>query len=226
MVRRARIVVPGVPHHITHRGNRAEPIFFEDGDQEIYLGLLGRVLARYDVCLWAYCLMSNHVHLILVPPDAAALAAVIREAHSRYSRLINERAGWTGHLLANRFYNAGLDEDHLWAAIRYVEQNPVRAGLVRSAIDWPWSSARAHAGMVPDGILDPNRPFVGAIADWADWLEQDLGETQLAAIRAHTRTGRPLGKPEFVEAALRRAGRQVVRMPPGPRPQWERLGLR
>lgn len=226
MARTARIVVPGAPHHITHRGNRGGPIFIKDGDQALYLSLLSRFSRTYAVRCWAYCLMTNHVHLILVPPDARALAALVREAHSLYARLINERQGWVGHLLANRHYNAPLDEDHLWAAIRYVEQNPVRAGLVDHALEWPWSSARAHAGLVEDDVLDPNRPFLDAITDWADWLKQDLEAAEIAAIRAHTLSGRPLGSREFVESALRSAGRPIERMQRGPRPRWESLNSR
>lgn len=144
MARLARIIVPGIPHHVTQRGNRREPIFFEPGDQEVYRDLLAEQTQKARVAIWAYCLMPNHVHLIAVPADVQGLGRAIGEAHRRYTNFINARGRWTGHLFQSRFASVTMDETHLIAAVRYVSLNPVRARLVARAEHWAWSSARAH----------------------------------------------------------------------------------
>src|SRR5271163_2576578 len=150
MTRLARMVVSSLPHHVTQRGNRRESIFFEDGDQEIYRYLLGEQARKATVEVWAYCLMPNHVHLILNPRHADGLGRAVGEAHRRYTNFINARGRWTGHLFQSRFASVTMDEAHLMAAVRYVSLNPVRACLVARAEDWPWSSARAHLAGVDD----------------------------------------------------------------------------
>jgi len=207
MARIARIVVPGCPFHLTHRGNHREQIFFNDDDRRCYLGLLARYARRFEMDLWAYCLMSNHVHLIVLGQKPDSLAKAVGNAHREYSRLINRRNSWTGHLWANRFYSTALDELHLWYAVRYVEANPLRAGLVPHAVDYRWSSARAHAGLGSNHRLAPDRPFPGSIADWATWL--DVGQDQPAydELRKSTSTGRPTGSPEFKRRIEKQIGR-------------------
>jgi putative transposase len=138
MARLARIVVPGLPHHVTARGNRREPIFFEDGDQEIYLDLLAEQMRKARVSVWAYCLMPNHIHLIACPTTADGLALALGAAHRRWANFVNARGRWRGHLFDGRFASVAMDEAHLWAAIRYVALNPVRARLTTRAPDWPW----------------------------------------------------------------------------------------
>ena len=130
MARLAHAVVPGLPHHVTQRGNRREPIFFEDGDQEVYRDLLAEQVKRRGVEVWAYCLMPNHVHLILTPQDEAGLGLAVGEAHRRYTNFVNARGRWTGHLFQSRFASVVMDEAHLITAARYVPMNPVRARLV------------------------------------------------------------------------------------------------
>jgi putative transposase len=137
-------VVAGLPHHVTQRGNRREAIFFEDGDQEIYRDLLAEQTRKAGVAVWAYCLMPNHVHLILTPARSDGLGLAVGEAHRRYTNYINARGRWTGHLFQSRFASVAMDELHLLAAVSYVSLNPVRAGLVGYAADWEWSSVRAH----------------------------------------------------------------------------------
>jgi putative transposase len=144
MARLARAVVAGYPHHITQRGNRRLPTFFSDEDYEAYLALMAAHGAACGVEVWAWCLMPNHVHLVAVPKTAEALARAVGEAHRRYTRGINFREGWRGHLWQERFFSCVLDGPHALAAARYVERNPVRAGLVKRAWDWPWSSAAGH----------------------------------------------------------------------------------
>ncbi len=120
MARQARMIIPGVPHHVTQRGNRRERIFLEPGDEAIYLELMRTRLERHGVACWAYCLMPNHVHFILTPTDETGLARAIGEAHRRYAAFVGARGGWTGHLFQARFGSAAMDEDHLMAAFRYV----------------------------------------------------------------------------------------------------------
>ena len=215
MTRLARIVVPGAPHHVTQRGNRREPIFFEDGDQEIYCDLLAGQAQKAGVAIWAYCLMPNHVHLIAVPRDEAGLGRAIGEAHRRYTNFINARGRWTGHLFQRRFSSVVMDEGHLMAAVRYVSLNPVRARLVARAEAWPWSSARAHLAGQDDGLVSV-APVLARVKDFAALLKpapQD--EAVFGALRQAEGSGRPLAAAEFVEGLERILGRPIARRAPG-----------
>ena len=138
MARIARVVVPGLPHHVTQRGNRREPVFFETDDYRLYRRLVAAAARRAGTAVWAYCLMPNHVHLIVTPAGADGLRATFAEAHRRYTGAINARFRWTGHLFQGRFGAVVMDEPHLLAAARYIALNPVVAGLVSRAEDWPW----------------------------------------------------------------------------------------
>ena len=137
MARIARIVIPDVPHHVTQRGNRREPVFFEDGDYARYLAFLGEGAEKSGTKILAYCLMPNHVHLIVVPRHANGLRELFADAHRKYTNFINWRHKWTGHLWQGRFGSVPMDEEHLAHALRYVAQNPVRAGIAASIFDWP-----------------------------------------------------------------------------------------
>src|SRR5437868_509366 len=139
MVRLARVVVPLYPHHVTQRGNRRQQTFFCEEDYRAYKSLLGIWCRRLGVGIWAYCLMPNHVHLIAVPESESALRVALGEAHRRYTRRVNFREGWRGHLWQGRFGSVVLDGAHLFAAGRYVERNPVRAGLWVEPWDYQWS---------------------------------------------------------------------------------------
>jgi putative transposase len=140
MTRLARIVVPGCPHHVTARGNRRVPIFFEEGDQDIYCDMLAEQMGKAEVAVWSYCLMPNHVHLIVCPREEKGLGRALGIAHRRWANFINGRGRWRGHLFDGRFASVAMDETHLAAAIRYVALNPVRARLVARAEEWKWSS--------------------------------------------------------------------------------------
>ncbi len=146
MARIARVVVPGYPHHIIQRGNRRMDVFFSDDDYLTYITLLKNATHRYGVAIWAYCLMTNHAHFIAVPRKADSLARCFADAHVKYTRMINKRQGWKGHLWQARFGSNVLDENYLRAAVRYVERNPVRAGIVDKAWEYRWSSAAWHTG--------------------------------------------------------------------------------
>jgi putative transposase len=214
MPRLARVTVPGIPHHITQRGNRRQPVFFSDEDRRYYLFLLKEQGARFGIHIWAYCLMENHVHLIAVPETEESLARGIGELHRRYTVRVNEREGWTGYLWQGRFASFPLDERHLFAAVRYVERNPVRAGIVKRAEDYPWSSARAHVAGVHDGPLAQNF-MTKAIPDWAEFLSPADEGTMVTRLEQHIRTGRPCGDKAFLTQLEERTGRRLQRQRAG-----------
>jgi putative transposase len=218
MARLARIVVPGCPHHVTARGNRREPIFFEDGDQEIYCDLLAEQMRKWEVEVWAYCLMPNHVHLILCPRRPDGLAQALGAAHRRWANFVNARGRWRGHLFDGRYASVAMDEAHLISAVRYVTLNPVRARLVARAEDWAWSSARAHLAGCDDGLVGV-KPVLDRVHSFARLIGGDVGEDAFAALRAGEQTGRPLGNADFIAGLERLLGRPVARRAPGRKPQ-------
>lgn len=220
MARLARVVVAGAPHHVTQRGNRRQPTFFSDEDYAAYLDLLAEGCRAADVEVWGYCLMPNHVHLILTPRDEGGLRAALAEAHRRYSLRVNQREGWRGYLWQGRFASVAMDEDHLLACARYVELNPVRAGLAGRPQGWRWSSARAHLTGRDDGVVRV-APLLDRVGDWAEFLAAGLDEADHRAIRAGERTGRPLGSDAFVADLEQRLGRVLARGKPGRKPRGD-----
>lgn len=218
MARLARVVIPQIPHHVTQRGNRRQPVFFGEEDYAEYFGLLGEYTRAAGVAVWAWCLMPNHVHLMLVPPHPDALRSALAEAHRRYSRTVNFREGWRGYLWQGRFASCPLDDAHTMAAARYIELNPVRAGLVSRPQDWRWSSANAHLGGGEDGVTDI-AALGHHVTDWAQFLAAGLDENALEALRRGERTGRPLGTQEFIERLEAATGRDLAPRKPGPKPK-------
>jgi putative transposase len=216
MARLARIVIPGHPHHVTQRGVRRMETFFGNSDYEAYLALLAEWCARAGTEIWAYCLMPNHVHLILAPRDEDGLRAALGETHRRYTRMINFREGWRGHLWQERFHSFPMDEDYLLACARYVELNPVRAGLVQRPEDWHWSSAGAHLDGTTDGIT-ALAPLLDRVPDWRTFLADGMDEETLAAIRGNTRTGRPLGAESWLKKMENALDRKLRKARPGPK---------
>ena len=214
MSRVARIVVPEIPHHITQRGNRQAAIFETDEDRLAYLRFLKKYAAQHGLSVWAYCLMTNHVHLVAVPGHLASLGCGLRDTHTVYAMYFNSRTAYSGHVWQGRFYSCPLDDPHLWAAVRYVERNPVAAGIVERAEAYRWSSAGAHCGLCSDDLLSPDFPRPGVVENWSTWLAQpDEGELT-AYIRQQTHTGRPCGNEgflEYVENLLNRGVRPAKR---------------
>lgn len=221
MARLARIVVPGAPHHVTQRGNRRQPVFFGEADYRAYLALLGEWAAKAGTAVWAYCLMPNHVHLILVPSDEDGLRAALGEAHRRYTRRVNRREGWTGHLWQERFHSFAMDETHLIHCARYLALNPVAAGLAKRPQDWAWSSVQAHLAGQDDRLVEV-RPLLERVGDWASFLESGIEDGMRRRLERHQSTGRPLGTEDWLEALERRLGRPLRPRRPGrprkPRP--------
>jgi putative transposase len=217
MPRIARAVIPGCPHHVTQRGNNRQDVFFVDDDRRAYLELLGRQAGRFGLAVHAYCLMSNHVHLIATPERADSLARALGRAHFLYTLYVNRLHGRLGHLWQNRFFSCALDDERLWTALAYVERNPVRAGLARRAWKYPWSSAAAHCGMAPPGPPLDTRWWEGMIRgrDWSEALRQPQDDAAVVALRASTRTGRPLGSDSFISKLETALGRRLRPLPVG-----------
>jgi putative transposase len=216
MPRMARLVVPGYPHHVMQRGNRRQRTFFEEADYLAYIGLISELKGKVGVDVWAYCLMPNHVHFIVVPRHKQSLAKLFGIAHHRYARRVNSVNGWVGHLWQERFHSFVMDEPHLLAAVRYVALNPVRAGLCVRPEDWRWSSANAHLHCAPDKLVD-TAAMRERVSDWRHFLSKDESPDLLEVLRRHTRSGRPAGDKRFIEKLEGLTGRRLQRRRSGPR---------
>ena len=214
MARLARVVAQGTPHHVTQRGNRRQQVFFREEDYQAYLDLLAEWCELQGVEIWAYCLMPNHVHLMVVPRSAEGLARAIGEAHRRYTRFINFREKWRGYLWQGRFASFPMDRAYALACARYIELNPVRAGLAKKPEGWLWSSAGAHLRGEIGPIIRSPKPL-GNPAEWASLLNGGLAEAEAEAIRRAERTGRPLGSERFIERLEGRLGRALKPQKPG-----------
>ena len=208
MARMARVVVPGYPHHVTQRGNRQQPTFFCCADYRAYMRLVAKARPKVGLSIWAYCLMPNHVHLVVVPREADSLARLFGEAHRKYTRRINKRENWCGHLWQERFHSCPMDEEHLLAAVRYIELNPVRAGLCDSPTDWNWSSVHAHR-RGEDDLLVEVRPMLQRIGDWDSFLSCKESPAQIGSLRKNSSTGRPIGVAGFITELERLTGRTL-----------------
>jgi putative transposase len=217
MARIARAVAPGMPHHIIQRGNRRQQTFFNDEDYQSYLKLMSEWCLKYQVEIWAYCLMPNHVHLIAVPTVKEGLSPAIGEAHRRYTRQINFREGWRGHLWQGRFSSFIMEKRYLLACTRYVELNPVRAGLVKLPEEWFWSSAASHM-KGKDDILVKTKPLLEIVnKPWKDFLAVDVHKPEIELFRKHERTGRPLGVDSFIGKMESLLDRRLKPQKPGPK---------
>ena len=212
MPRLARTVFPGLPHHITQRGNRREAVFFVDEDYQTYLQWLGNYSERHQLEILAYCLMTNHIHLVAVPATEYSVAHALRPLHMRYAQRMNRRNHWSGHLWQGRYFSSPMDERYMWAAIRYVEQNPVRAGMVRKAEDYHWSSAASHCRHLHDTILSNKSPWTkltDQIEDWSSWLAEGDNRDELDLLRRNINKGLPCGSDSFIKSLERAVGRSL-----------------
>ncbi len=189
-------------------------VFFCDDDYETYRRLLREQVLRYKVSVWSYCLMPNHLHLIVVPTDRCGLARALAATHRRYALLTNSRHGWRGHLWQERFWSFPMNETSLSAVTRYVLLNPVRAGLVDRAQEWPFSSARQHLGIGQDSLAD-GLALDSRIGDWGGLLGEAEKEDELAAVRQHSATGRPMGDARYVSKIEALLGRRIQLKPRG-----------
>ncbi len=216
MARMPRLVVPGYPHHVTQRGNRRMKTFFSEGDYQAYLNWVSEFKAEAGVEIWAYCLMPNHVHLVVVPEQKDSLSSFFRQVHRYYSRYINFRENWRGHLWQERFHSFVMDEQYLLATVRYVELNPVRAHLCQRPEQWRWSSTKAYRSGIDDSVVSV-QPMLSRINDWDQYLKTGEDVSDIDCIRRNSRTGRPLGNGDFIESLEVLTGRELKVRKPGPK---------
>lgn len=216
LARLARLVIPGAPYHITQRGNRRQQTFFENGDYALYRNLLADAARRAGTSVWSYCLMPNHVHLIVVPSHPDGLRQAFADAHRRYTAFINARHRWTGHLWQGRYGAVAMDEAHLAAAARYVALNPVRARLTERAEDWAWSSVRAHLAGEDDELVEVS-PMLDRYGDFALFLGSTEDQQATRALRQAETTGRPAGGADWIAELEIASGRQLAPKKRGPK---------
>jgi putative transposase len=203
MARLPRIVIPGIPHHVTQRGNRRQRVFFSEDDYRLYLNLLAEWRALDDVAVLAYCLMPNHVHIIAVPSTEESLTHAVSEVHRRYSQAINRKKKWVGHLWQGRYSSFPMSEEHLFQAVQYVEQNPVKSSLVASPEDWKWSSAHEQSGKSEFSIVDHSMVRRFALSPHATPFKQE-------EFASHGKTGRPMGNDDFIKRLEVITGRDLL----------------
>jgi len=211
MPRIARVCAVGYPHHITQRGNNKERAFFDDEDRRFYLDLLQRYKEKYEMEILAYCLMGNHVHVLVVPEKETSLARGIGGTNLLYTQYINRKYKRSGRLWQNRFFSTIVEEErYLWAVMRYIEKNPVRARVVKRAEDYEWSSARAHILGIQDELLsDESRFSEREVKSYREFFSGEDEEIN-GAIRRATSTGRPLGSERFIKKLERVLGRDII----------------
>jgi putative transposase len=212
MPRRSRLVIPGLPHHITQRGCRRQDIFFTDLDRDVYLGLLNENGAKYGVDLLTFTLMTNHVHHLMVPQKKDSLQWTLQMTHKRYAEYINAREGWTGHLWQSRFYSSPVDNDYFWVTVRYILQNPVKAGMVRHARDYRWS----NAGYLCRGEINPHvtsdekwSSLLSTQRNWTEWLSTEEDPQKIAELKRSTLRDLPTGSDQFLDRLERDFGVQA-----------------
>jgi putative transposase len=216
----ARAVFPEVPHHITQRGVRRFDVLLEASDRIRYLKLLKHYSEQFHLRILAYCVMANHVHVVGSPGRPESIAQTFKNCHGVYASEFNRKYGKSGHVWQGRPYSCVLDEAHTWAAIRYVERNPVRAGVVERAEEYRWSSARGHCGLVSDALLTGNLPLDLSVENWSVWLAGADADPE-QTIRERTYSGRPCGSEDFVRGMEAISGRSLA---PGKRGRKPRGG--
>lgn len=215
MTRIARITIPDLPHHVTQRGNRRQKTFFSDDDYRAYLIFVEASAQSFDFDIWSYCLMPNHVHLLVVPKTIDSLRDGIGNCHLSYTRRVNRIQGWTGHLWQGRFFSNPVDPTNAAIIARYIELNPVRAGLCRHPCEYPWSSAAESCRNDPDRLTRCS-PLIHQVPNWEEFLcQSEVSNDDLKRIRRLSNTGRPFGDKSFIAELEQRTGRKLDFDKPG-----------
>ena len=215
MPRKYRIVLEGEPHHVVQRGNRRQQVFFHPHDKEVYLRILEEKTRQHGVSVWAYCLMDNHVHLVLVPTCQEALAKAVGETNRRFTTMINKRNQWRGYLWQGRFISSVMDNVYLTRVLHYVENNPVRAGMVTQAWNYPWSSAKAHVTGETSSLLEALPEYL-PIKDWKNFLQRKEPDDVLDDIRKRNRAGLPMAADPMIDQLAQAAGISPLVLKPRP----------
>jgi putative transposase len=215
MARLARSTIIGYPHQVTQRGNYEQTVFEEEADFRRYLAWLRECANRYHVEVWAYCLMRNHVHFICVPKADGALARTFNSLHMRYAQYFHGKKGVTGHLWKGRFLSCMLDDRSVFEEVRFIENDPVREGVVEKAEDYPWSSARHHVLGESDPVIMDGCFLNGEVKDWRAYLTARGDEPVLVRTWQSLKTGRPAGEESFVRGLEGIVGRRLAALPRG-----------
>ena len=212
MPRIARVVGPGLPHHITQRGNNRCQVFFDDDDRRFYLLTLVKYQRKYGLEVWAYCLMNNHVHVLGVPEREESLARCLAGVNLVYTQYVNRKQRRSGRLWQNRFFSCPVDKDeYLWPVLRYIERNPVRVGAAQTPWEYEWSSARYHVLGKPDPVVSGPEWLMAEMRQrgYRSYLAGESEET-LKEIRQMTANGRPLGSRAFTTRLEANVGRRLT----------------
>ena len=199
MSRPTRIVIPNIPYHVTQRGNQARDVFFHPNDRKRYLEKLTSYSNRFGFDIQAYCLMSNHIHLLGIPRNKNSIAKTMQVVQSNHTRTINLSQGWTGNLWQQRYSASALNIPHMWNTLRYIEQNPVRAGIVLKCEDYIWSSAASHCGIRDDALINTDPRYSDMFDNWHEIVNQVLDDETLEDIRYRTRKGFPCGERRLIK---------------------------
>jgi putative transposase len=215
MARLARSTIVGYPHQVTQRGNYEQTVFEEEADFRRYLAWLRECANGYHVEVWAYCLMRNHVHFICVPKADGALARTFNALHMRYAQYFHGKKGVTGHLWKGRFLSCMLDDRSVFEEVRFIENDPVREGVVEKAEDYPWSSARHHVLGESDPVIMDGCFLNGEVKDWRAYLTARGDEPVLIRTWQSLKTGRPAGEESFVRGLEGIVGRRLAALPRG-----------
>ena len=225
MSRQSRLVLPGIPHHITQRGNRRQVVFYNDQDRRNYLELLREYFDKFNIYLLGYCLMTNHTHKVVIPPQEDSLHLAFKAIHRRYAFHKNRALGWCGHFWQERFFSSPIEDRALSTVLRYVEMNPVRAGMVSRPEDYKWSSARFNCGLVSDDshMLKPMSWWNNSVyGSWSNFLNIQKVDYDVESLEDSLRRGLPIGSKEFIENLERSTGK-YLRIHPLGRPRKEVL---
>lgn len=211
MSRIARIVNPGYPHHIVHRGNNKQLIFKDSRDKKIYLLLLKKYSCQCNCKVHTYCLMPNHTHLLLVPDQNTSLAKAMQKISLSYTRYINKKYKRTGRLWECRFFSALIDkESYLWSVCRYIEQNPLRVGMVAEATEYKWSSAKINSGLEEPGFVEPVWKEYLNKNEYTRFLTEGIKKREIKKIRESISRGIPLGSRKFLNKMITQFGKEVI----------------
>lgn len=216
MSRIARLVIPNLPHHITQHGNGRRKVFYDDADYLTFRELLAASCKQAKVSCWAYALLPNHIHAILVPKTEDGLSAALAPVHRRYAGMINARQNRTGHFWQGRYGAAVMDESHLMAAFRYIIRYPVEAGLADTPAKYKWSSAGAYLKGVDDGLTDVGSMFT-RLPDMKRFLTRETLDLDEFIVRDDETIGRPRGTEKFIRSLERKTGRNLMPEKRGPK---------
>jgi putative transposase len=212
VTRQARFIIPHYPHHIVQRGNKRQSVFLERADYLFYLNELHFYAEKYQVEIICYCIMTNHLHLILTPHNNESLHLLMKTVHTRYALRINKRMNWTGHLWQNRYFSSVIDDCSLEIVARYVEMNPVRANIVENACDYEWSSAPVHCGFRENRFLSENSKWHNQLLqvnDWEEWLRSGESSENIKSIRCSIEQNRPYASNNFIKKLEFDSGRML-----------------